>query len=57
MPARRFFIHRSEAVFFQQVERAFGRAQQEIFFAGGKPEQLQPFFQIGVVEFGLVQST
>src|SRR5947209_6423029 len=45
---------RREAMLLDKLNRAAADAEQEIVFADADPEQPQPFFQIGIVQLGLM---
>src|SRR5262249_36201238 len=45
---------RREAMLLEKLNRALAGGEQEIVFADADPQQPQPFFQIGIVELGLM---
>src|SRR5262245_28256957 len=54
MAAFSFSGYRRESVLLEQVHGAAAAVKQEVIFADADPEKLQPFFQIGVIELGLM---
>src|SRR5262245_18697139 len=54
MSAFSFSGNQCEFVFLEQFHSAAAAVKQEVILADADPEQLQPLFQISVVEFGLM---